>query len=186
VSAPTPHISAAGWGDWKRVFGTVASVDGTVIQVNGPNAPVTVFIMPATKIAAMTAGTRGDLVPGACMWIHATKKPTGTAPPTALQLVVGADFDSCAQVHPTHSIYGTLASVNGDTVVVASSDSPSTSVTVTPATKYVKLALTDESAITPGLCLIAQGMDDGTGAVQAATISVHPADPNHGDCSGDR
>lgn len=168
------------------MFGTVASVDGTVIQVNERNSPSTVFIMPNTKIAAMTPGGRGDLVPGACMWIQATKKPVGGAPSVALQLVIGADFDSCAQVHPAHSIYGTLAAVNGDTVVLATSDAPNTSVTVTSETKYVKLALTDASAITPTLCLTAQGMDDGTGAVQAATISVHPADPRHGDCSGDR
>jgi hypothetical protein len=78
------------------------------------------------------------------------------------------------------SVYGTVSSVTGNTVAVASTDptgkTTHTNVTINDATTYTKHAITNAQAIQQGKCMAAQGTNSG-GVLQAATIDLEPCPP---------
>jgi hypothetical protein len=68
--------------------------------------------------------------------------------------------------------------VTGNTIVVNGTDqnASTTTVTVTPATQYAKRAAATQQAITQGVCLAATGSADSSGALQAQTVNLRPAE----------
>jgi hypothetical protein len=185
-SAPTPGAQAPHGKD--RVAGLIASVSGSTIQVNQRNGTATVDVTPSTTVAELTPAQLTDVTAGSCVAVRPTHDDgSGGAQVTARNVVIGtAPNGTCTA--PQHAragaVRGTVASVNGNTVVVNVTDqSGSTSqanVAIDNTTTYQKRAVATPAAITQGKCLAARGSNDSSGSLQATTVTVTPA--NNGKC----
>jgi uncharacterized protein DUF5666 len=185
-SAPTP--GAQGPHGKDRVAGLIASVSGSTIQVTQRNGTATVDVTPSTTVAELSPAQLTDVTAGSCVAVRPTHDDgSGGAQVTARNVVIGTAPDgSCTA--PQHAragaVRGTVASVNGNTVVVNVTDqSGSTSqanVAIDNTTTYAKRAVATPAAITQGKCLAARGSNDSSGSLQATTVTVTPA--NNGKC----
>jgi len=164
-----------------RVMGLVNSVSGSTVSVAGKNGPSTVDVTPSTHITQFSAGQLTDIKAGECIAVH----PVKNNPTTAAEIMFGqADNAQCGSKDGDRQrgVGGTVASVNGNSIVVMGSDKSQSTVTVTPQTHYIKRAGADVSAITTGVCLAARGTKDSSGVLQATDAMVRPA--NNGACGG--
>jgi hypothetical protein len=84
--------------------------------------------------------------------------------------------------HGGPGVRGTVASVNGNTIQVTSAGNQ-VNVAITPDTIYTKRSDSSVSAIAQGKCIAARGTTDGSGALQATSITLRQADQN-GNCGG--
>ena len=193
-SAPSASPNGKAW-----VSGMIASVSGDAVQVTQQQAGnATVDFTPSTKITEVTPAQLTDVTAGSCVAVHPTRDSADTGGAITAQSVriSPAVNGQCAEPkHPAGAppsggaakhrmVTGTVASVAGNTITVNGTDanggsSPS-SVTVTDTTKYTKSAATDAQALTQGKCVSARGTKDGSGTLQATTISVQQAD--NGSC----
>ena len=181
-TSPTPQ--AANGKD--RVAGTVASVSGNTIQVTQKNGAATVDVTGSTKIAELTPAQLTDVTPGSCVTARAPHNAAQGAPARTIVITTSDSCNSPQNARGT-AVRGTVASVSGNTVVVNVSHDGSTSpsnVTVDNNTTYEKRASATSQSITQGKCLAAQGINDSSGALQATTITLSPAD--NGTCPGPR
>jgi hypothetical protein len=185
-SAPTPAAQAPHGKD--RVAGLIASVSGNTIQVNQRNGAATVDVTPSTTVAELTPAQLTDVTAGSCVAVRpAHDNGSGGAQVTARNVVIGAAPNGTCTA-PQHAragaVRGTVASVNGSTVVINVTDrSGSTSqasVGIDNTTTYEKRAVATPAAITQGKCLAARGTNDTSGNLQATVVSVAPA--NNGTC----
>lgn len=165
-----------------RVLGLVNSVSGSTVSVAGKNGPSTVDVTPSTHITQFSTGQLADIKAGACIAVQPAKDNPGAA----ANIMFGQpDNGQCSgKGGKRHGIGGTVASVNGNSIVVTAADKGQTTVTVTPTTRYVKRAGADIAAITSGVCLAARGTRDGSGVLQATDAMVRPA--VNGSCDGGR
>ena len=188
-SAPTPGAQAPPGNHGKdRVGGLIASVSGNTIQVNQRNGTATVDVTPSTTVAELTPAQLTDVTAGSCVAVRpAHDNGSGGAQVTARNVVIGTAPDGTCTA-PQHAragaLRGTVASVNGSTVVINVTDqSGSTSqasVGIDNTTTYEKRAVATPAAITQGKCLAARGTNDSSGNLQATMVSVAPA--NNGTC----
>ena len=165
--------------------GLVGSVSGGTVTLTGPDGPATVDVTPSTKVTQLTAGQLTDVTAGECLMVHTTKDNGGPPAVTAAGVLFGApDNGKCGSPGngPGRGLGGTVASVNGNSIVLTTGDNSQTTVTVTPDTRYAKRVSVDVSVIAAGQCLAARGAKDNSGAVQATSVSVRPAD--NGQCGG--
>jgi hypothetical protein len=171
-----------------RVFGLVNSVAGGTVSVTGKDGPATVDVTPSTRIAQFSPGQLTDITSGECITVRPTKDNDTGPTVTAAGLLFGQpDNGQCGpkggnEGTKGHGIGGTVASVNGNTIVVKAADNSQTTVTVTPDTRYTKRATADATAIAAGVCLAARGTKDGNGVLQATMAMVRPA--VNGACGG--
>jgi hypothetical protein len=171
-----------------RVFGLVNSVAGGTVSVTGKDGPATVDVTPSTRVMQFSPGQLTDVTAGECIAVRPTKDNDTAPTVTAAGVLVGQpDNGQCGHKGGTegpkgHGIGGTVASVNGNTIVVKAADNSQTTVTVTPDTHYTKRASADATAIAAGVCLGARGTKDGNGVLQATTALVRPA--VNGACGG--
>lgn len=181
-SSPTPAPQS---GEKDHVAGLIASVSGTTVQVNQKSGTATVDVTQSTKVAEMTPAQVTDLTPGACV---STRTPKDNASAAVRMVVIGTDANgNCAAPQNARPgmVRGTVASVNGNTVVLNVSQNGSTSqsnITVDNQTRYEKRAASTAQAIAQGKCLSASGTTDSSGALQAANVTLSPA--NNGKCGG--
>ena len=194
-SAAGPTSSAAASPNGKAwVNGMIASVSGDAIQVTQQSGNATVDFTPSTKISEITPAQLTDVTAGSCVAVHPTRDSADSGGAITAQFVrVSPAVDGkCQQPkHPAGAtakhrvVSGTVASVAGNTLTVNASDvdgnSSQSTVTVTDTTKYTKQAATDAQALVQGKCLAARGAKDGSGTLQATTISVQQAD--NGTCA---
>jgi hypothetical protein len=175
----TPNAKA------DHVAGLIASVAGNTVTVNQKNGTATVDFTDATKIAEVDAATLTDVTAASCVSIRPTKDSAPNGPVTARSVLVSpANNGQCAGPGQNgRGVRGAVASVSANTITVSSAGNQ-TSVTVTPDTRYTKLTSTSASAIAQGKCLAAHGTKDGSGALQATSITVRAA--NNGNCGGSR
>ncbi|MEZ0054345.1 hypothetical protein ABIA30_005385 [Mycobacterium sp. MAA66] len=186
-SSPSSASPAPDNGDKgkDRVFGLVGSVTGGTVSVNGKDGQGTVDITPSTHIAQFTPGQLTDITAGQCVIVHPTKDNDNGPAVTAADVLFGQpDNTQCGHKGGTQGrgVGGTVASVNGNAIVVTAPDNSQTTVTVTPDTHYTKRASADASAIAAGVCLGARGTKDGNGVLQATMAMVRPA--VNGACGG--
>ena len=190
ASPSTPSTSPNGKA-W--VNGMIASVSGDAIQVTQQSGNATVDFTPSTKISEITPAQLTDVTAGSCVAVHPTRDSADSGGAITAQFVrVSPAVDGKCQ-QPNHPVgatakhrvvSGTVASVAGNTLTVNATDadgnSSQSTVTVTDTTKYTKQAATDAQALVQGKCLTARGTKDGSGTLQATTISVQQAD--NGSC----
>jgi len=182
-SSPTP--GAAGGNGKDRARGLVGTVSGGTVTVTGPDGPATINVTAATKVTQLTAGQLTDVTAGECLMVHPTKDSGAPPTVTAAAVLFGAPANGqCGRPGngPGHELGGTVASVNGNSIVLTTADNSQTTVTVTPDTHYAKRAAADASVIAAGQCLAARGQKDNSGTLQATVVSVRPA--NNGQCGG--
>jgi len=185
ASPSTPSKSAQGKA-W--VNGMIASVSGDAIQVTQQSGNATVDFTPSTKISEITPAQLTDVTTGSCVAVHPTRDSADSGGAITAQFVrVSPAVDGKCQEpkHPAGAsakhrlVSGTVATVAGNTITVNATDADGTSsqsnVTVTDTTKYTKQAATDAQALGQGKCIAARGTKDGSGTLQATTISVQQA-----------
>ena len=182
TQAPTP-------GGGPRVAGLIASVSGSTIQVTQKNGTATVDFTPSTAINEVTPAALTDVTAGSCVSVRPTKDnpPNGTTTAARLVRISPAVDGKCAQPNqpPAGSgVYGTVASVAGNTITVNGTGNTSpTTVTVSDKTKYVKEDTANSQAIASGKCINAQGSQGAGGTLEATAITVRPA--ADGRCPGE-
>jgi hypothetical protein len=173
------------------VAGLIASVSGNTVAVNQHNGgSATVNVTQSTTVAQVSPAQLSDITAGSCVTVRPTRdNGSGGAQITARRVMIGASSnDQCASPQNAHghAVRGTVASVNGNTVVLnVPGDNGSTSqtnVAVDSNTTYTKRASATPAAITQGQCLAARGSKDSSGALQATNVTVAPA--NNGQCMG--
>jgi hypothetical protein len=162
-------------------------VSGGTVTLTGPDGPATVDVTPSTKVTQLTAGQFSDVTVGECLLVNPTKDSGGPPTVTAAAVLFDApDNGKCGSPGngSRRGVGGTVASVNGNAIVLTTGDSGQTTVTVTPNTRYAKRASADGSVIAAGQCLAARGAKDNSGAIQATHVNVRPAD--NGQCGWHR
>ena len=175
--------------------GLIASVSGDTVQVNQRDGGVaTVDVAPSATVAQVSPAQLTDLTAGSCVTVRPTRDNGSGGEITARSVMIGSSSDEqsdeqCAapQNARGHAVRGTVASVNGNTVVLnvsGQSSGPSqTNVAVDNNTSYTKRAPATPTAIAQGECLFARGSNDG-GTLRATNVTVAPA--NNGQCRGRR
>lgn len=183
TAAPTP-----GGHDGKdRVDGLVSAVSGGTVNVTGRQGPATVNITGSTRIVQLSGAQLTDVTQGECIQVHPTKDSSSAPAVTAAAVLVGQPAgNQCGHNggNQQHGVAGTVASVNGNSIVVTEADNSTATVTVTASTRYEKRSGANASAITTGVCLAAHGTRDSSGVLQAAGATVRPA--VNGGCGGGR
>ncbi|MDR3654523.1 MAG: DUF5666 domain-containing protein [Mycobacterium sp.] len=209
AGSPAPTSSAPANGE-AHVSGLIAAVSGNAIQVTRENGNATVDFTPSTEVTEVTAGALTDVTTGSCVTVRPShEEPQGGQPVTAANVRISPAVDGkCPQAKesvpgsgpgsttpapsPTtapakrSAVQGAVASVAGNTINVSSTDASGntsqTAVAVNDKTKYTKQASSTSQAITAGKCIAARGTKDGSGALQATTVNLRPA--NDGKCGG--
>lgn len=201
ASPATTSTSSPATGQ-ARVRGLIASVSGNTAAVTEEKGNVAVAFTTSTKVTEVTAAALSDVTAGSCVSVRPAHQESQPGQPlTAASVRVSPAVDGkCppgnapggsttsppgpAAKHPP--VRGTVASVAGNTITVTSTDangaSAQTPVTVTGQTRYSKQAGADTQAIAQGKCMTAQGIQDGSGTLQATTIGLRPA--HDGKCGG--
>jgi hypothetical protein len=145
-------------------------------------------VTPSTTVTELTPALVTDVTAGSCVAVRPThENGSAGAQVTARNVVIGTPPNGTCTA-PQHAragaVRGTVASVNGTTVVVNVTDqSGSTSqasVAIDNTTTYQKRAPATPTAITQGKCLAARGSTDTSGTLQATAVTVTPA--NNGNC----
>jgi uncharacterized protein DUF5666 len=171
------------------VRGLVGAVSGGTVTVTEQSGSATVNVTPSTKVSQLTQGQLTDITAGECLMVNPTKDSGQPPTVTAAAVLFGApDNGQCGHPGgnapggngPGGRLAGTVASVNGSSIVLTATDNSQTTVNVTPDTRYAKRVAADGSAIAAGLCLAARGQKDNSGVLQATFVSVRP--PNNGQC----
>jgi hypothetical protein len=180
---PTP--GAAGQGR-DQAFGLVGSVSGGTVTLTGPNGPATIDVSPSTRVVEFASGQLTDVTAGQCIMVRPTKDSSGRPAVTAAAVLVGqAGSGQCGGGHGHwRGVTGTVASVNGNSIVVTAADNGQTTVMATSNTRYVTRTKADTSAIAAGQCLAAGGTRDESGTLQATAVDLRPS--QNGQCGGRR
>ncbi|MGH3726953.1 MAG: DUF5666 domain-containing protein [Mycobacterium sp.] len=195
-------------GGRDRADGLISSVSGHTAQVTSSGDTADIDFNAITKITEVQPAELSDVVVGSCVSVLSTSGADASAEATALRVLISASEDNkCAVDTPAGGapppgiapgppppdapesppppfgnpgVHGAVASVNGNTIVVANTD-PSgaseiqTNVTVTADTKYDKREPTEATAITTGKCADARGTKNAEGVLQATKIDLGPA-----------
>jgi hypothetical protein len=188
-ASPTPGAAGKGGKDGKdgkdNVFGLVGSVSGGTVTLTGPNGPATVDVTPSTRVIELVPGQLTDVTAGECVMVRPAKDSSAPPSVTAAAVLIGqAGNGQCGGHGHRRGVTGTVASVNGSSIVLTATDNSQTTVTVTSNTRYAKLSKGDTSAIAAGQCLGARGTKDGSGNLQATAVNLRPAE--NGQCGGRR
>ena len=182
----TPSPASANAKD--SVHGLVASVSGNSVQVTQTTGTATVDVSASTKITEYTKAQLTDFAAGNCVSVNF--KP-GPNPDSASAVAVQRPTGGWRQVPATEEcpaprpgVIGTVVSVAGNTITVASTDSngkPSqTNMNVADQTRYTKGATETSKAIAQDKCISASGNKDGGGTLQATLVTLVAA--NNGKC----
>lgn len=185
-SSTSPGATPGAAGGKDQVRGVVGTVSGGTVTVTEQSGSATVNVTPSTKVSQLTQGQLTDITAGECLMVNPTKDSGQPPAVTAAAVLFGApDNGQCGHPGgnaPGSRLAGTVASVNGNSIVLTAADNSQTTVTVTPNTRYAKRVAADGSAIAAGQCLAARGDKDNSGVLQATYVSVRPA--NNGQCGG--
>jgi hypothetical protein len=188
-TAPKPPPPAPPMGH-DHIEGLVRSVSGNTIQLTQRDrTAATVEFTPSTMVTELGPAKLTDVTPSSCVDVEAAAQsgPPG-APVTAQSVTISpSEGGRCPPPEPSSggpaespSVYGTVASVTGNTIDVTSTDptgkTTHTNVNVTDTTTYTKHAVTNAQAIQNGKCMAAQGTNNG-GVLQASTIDLEPCPP---------
>jgi hypothetical protein len=189
-TAPKPPPPPAPPMGHDHIEGLVRSVSGNAIQLTQRDrSSATVDFTPTTMVTELGPAKLTDVTPSSCVDVEAAAQsgPPG-APVTAQSVTISpSEGGRCPPPEPSSggpaespSVYGTVASVTGNTIDVTSTDptgkTTHTNVNVTDTTTYTKHAVTNAQAIQNGKCMAAQGTTT-AGVLQAVTIDLEPCPP---------
>jgi hypothetical protein len=184
-----------------KVSGLIASVAGNSMQVTkDDNTNAAVNFTSTTKVTEVAPATLSDVTSGSCVTVRPTQEAQGDRPVTAASVRVSPSVNgtcpapkqsgqgsttttpppgSPAPAPAPKPVRGSVASVTGNTITVAGTDSSGntkkTSVTVDDKTKYSKLTTATPDAIAQGKCVMARGTMDNGGALHATSINLRAA-----------
>lgn len=193
-------------GGKDRAGGLISSVTGHTVQVNTPDGTADIDFNTMTKLTEVQPAELSDVIVGSCVSVLAAPAAEASDQTTAQRVLIStAENNTCAVDTPAGgapppagpdgpppagpgapppfggpNVHGAVASVNGNTIVIANTD-PSgaaeiqTNVTVTADTKYDKRQPAEAIAITTGKCADARGTKDAHGVLQATKIDLGPA-----------
>jgi Domain of unknown function (DUF5666) len=168
-----------------RVAGLIASVSGTTIQVTQQSGTAAVDFTPSTTVSELTPAQLTDVAQGSCV---AVRSAPGGAPSggtlTARSMLITSPVNGQCQTHGGRGgVSGTVSSVNGNSIVVATTDpsgnNTQSTVQVANTTTYLKRTSANTQAISQGKCIAARGTDE-SGTLQATAITLRPA--SNGTC----
>ena len=181
VASPTSSPPTAPPAGKQHVKGLIASVAGTVAQVNQKNGTAAVGFTNSTTITEVTPAALSDVTVGSCVTVRSKDGQTG--PASAVRISAAAN-GKCPDGTGKHApaAAGSVASVAGNTINITGSGGTQTAVTVGEKTRYTKQTPAGPQAISQGKCLTARGTADGS-ALQATSIDVSPA--RDGKCGGE-
>lgn len=141
---------------------------------------------PATMVTELGSAALIDVKAGSCVDV---KPASPSASPGAAITAESVEISPALAGRcppppgPAAAVYGTVASVTGNTIEVNSTDptgkTADSSVTVVNTTTYTKHAVTNTEAIQQGKCMAAQGTT-GAGVLHAMTIDLEPCPPMGG------
>jgi hypothetical protein len=179
-STPAPATTATTAKPNKagdRVAGLIASVSGNTIHVTEKNSTATIDFTNQTAISEIDPAQLSDVTAGSCVGVRPTRDSRPNGPVTAHTVLVGpARNGQCPQAQDGRGVRGTVASVNGNTISVATAANPTpTTVGINGGTGYAKRVAANPKAITAGKCITGRGTNDSSGALQATSITVRPA-----------
>ncbi|PXX09864.1 hypothetical protein C8E89_105218 [Mycolicibacterium moriokaense] len=177
-STPAPATTPKANKPVDRVAGLIASVAGSTIQVTEKNSTATIAFTNETRVAEMYPAQLSDVTAGSCVSIRPTRDSQPSGPTTAHTVVVSpADNGQCPQAQNGRGVRGAVASVSGNTIAVTTQRNPNpTTVEINGDTRYAKRVVANSQAIAAGKCIAGRGTEDGSGALQATSITVRQAD----------
>ena len=185
-----------------QVRGLIASVAGNSMQVTKEdNSSAAVNFSSTTKVTEVAPAKLSDITSGSCVTVWPTQEIQGSQPVTATSVRVSPSVNgTCPPAKPSGQgstttppppgsptpapakpkpLRGSVASVTGNTITVASTDSSGntkqTPVTVDDKTKYSTQTTATPDAIAQGKCVLARGTMDNGGTLQATSIDLRPA-----------
>lgn len=162
-----------------RLAGIVGSVANGKVTLTGPEGPGPVDVSSATHVTQLVKAQLSDVAAGQCLVARPTKDTEGTPNVTAAAILFGP-ADNNGQCAPAgkkgRGVIGTVASVTANSITVTGADNTTTTVAVSPNTRYAKRNVVDASAIVAGDCLIASGTKAGDGSLQATSVGLRPGD----------
>ena len=169
-----------------EVSGSIASVNGTTIEVSSPQGSASVAFTDSTKVMELTPATLAGITPGLCVTIRpASGAEGGTV--VADAVVVGASSGGeCKKTggqdnaglprSPQGGFRGTVDSVSDKTIAITTfgTDGSKTNTTVetNDLTLFADRHRVKADAIVEGKCIIAGGTNDTGGVLQAQTINL--------------
>jgi hypothetical protein len=178
TQAPAPQPGQTHRG--KRVFGTIQSLSaGSFVVAGRDGKSYTVKTTAATKVLTATAGAPGDIKAGDAVRILARKAQDGSLTATAVQdapAALGFGARGRGGVRDTNSgrvfVAGSVISVNGTTLSVASAGGTATTITVPASAKISRLTAVPLASLAAGAHVAAMGSLNPDGSLSAATIMV--------------
>ena len=171
-----------------EVEGLVRSVSGNTIQLTQRDRTAAVVdFTPQTMVTEIGSAALTDVRPGSCVDVKPASQsasPGGAITAESVEISPALAGRCPPPLPPSPGsgapVYGTVASVAGNTIAVDSTDptgkTARSTVTVVNTTTYTKHAVTNAQAIRNGKCMAAQGIKDGA-VLHAATIDLEPCPP---------
>jgi hypothetical protein len=187
-SPPSPKPPPAPPMGHDEVEGLVRSVSGNTIQLTQRDrSSATVDFTPQTMVTEIGSAALTDVQPGSCVDVKPASQsasPGGAITAESVEISPALAGRCPPPLPPSPGsgapVYGTVASVTGNTIAVDSTDptgkTTRSTVTVVNTTTYTKHAVTDAQAIQNGKCMAAQGTKDGA-VLHAASIDLEPCPP---------
>jgi Domain of unknown function (DUF5666) len=168
----------------NRVFGTIQSVSGDSFVVTGRDGKTyTVKTTAATKVLTQSRARLGDIRTGDLVRILATKGQDGSLTAVAVQdapagLAPGAYAGGRGGANAGNSgrvlVAGSVVSLNGSTLSVASRNGTSTTVAVPASARISRTTALPWSSLAAGARVTAMGTLDTDGSLAASTVMVLP------------
>jgi Domain of unknown function (DUF5666) len=173
----------------NRVFGTIQSVSGDSLVVAGRDGKTyTVRTTPATKVLTQSAARLGDIRAGDMVRVLAARAEDGSLTAVAVQdmpagLALGPGRGGAPRggaggtaADPSRVfVAGSIVSLNGSTLSIASRGGAATTVAVPASARISRMTTMPWTGLAAGARVSAMGSLNQDGSLAASTIMVLPA-----------
>jgi uncharacterized protein DUF5666 len=167
----------------NRVSGTIQSVSAGSFVVTGRDGKAyTVKTTAATKVLTQSAARLSDVKAGDMVRVMATKAQDGSLTAVAVQAVpasLGYSAPGRGGVRDSNSgrvfVSGSVASVSGTSLSVASTGGAATTVAVPASAKISRMTTAPRASLVAGARVSASGTLNADGSLSATSIMVLPA-----------
>ena len=187
AASAAPAMPSNDGDDEVKVAGSIASVSGSSIEVTGLDGTAsTVAFAPTAKVRELTPIDLADIKPGSCVTVRpASGAEGGTV--VAEALVTGAASGGpCAKtgsadnggLAPTTrgGFRGAVDSVDGKTILLttlgADGSKTQSTIQIDDTTILADRHAVGVDAVVEGKCIVAGGLKDSAGVLQASTINL--------------
>jgi hypothetical protein len=186
-SAPKPAPPPPPPVGKDHIEGLVQTVSNNAIQLTQRDrSSATVDFAPATMVTELSSAALTDVKSGSCVAVKPASpsaSPGGAITAESVEISPAVAGRCPPPQSPGAGVYGTVASVTGETIAVDTTDPTGkithSTVTVVDTTTYTKHAVTNTQAIQHGKCMAAQGTRN-AGVLQATSIDLEPCPPMGG------